>query len=851
MIRRTFQALAAALAVCGLSATGVTAIAQEDESSQIASGWAAQQVTDQAGPTSVQNNLVPGALETRDKVVAEWRAAQASGKRPDPAARPEYVVVWAGNANASDTHTQGVQDDVQGVLANPLGATTDDIQDRFVPGLDAFVVLDARRRNVDGSPNPNYAKVVNFVQLPAPWGVEAEPHHMQYQWEDGQPLLAGGLFNDTTFVMDVSKVPEVSIKNTIAPLDTPNGSVPDAYDYAGNGRFIGTYMGGPNTNFAGSPGEVVTFKPDAEKGLVVASETPAGVPGARETGNPGGIPEPCGSDEAAPLDTCANPHGVQVRPDIGRMVTSDYAEPKMVVLDPVKPDGGRFFRPTVRVWDTSNPDQPKLTSVAHMTRGWRLQSANPMHYNRGVMENAKTWPRSPRFRNTIASKGFFAGAMCGGGIFFTPDVTKLLPDSTHQWNQVFDDGIALMAARQQPVDQFLEDGGPCEGGAWMQVSRNNRWLFRVVSGQAPNTENTTNRGQPVKVVYNVDVSALVKSAQDGHIDCNLARGVDTNRDGVIDLSPEKTVKRVALGRQVVDCPRLIDTLTVSDTTSGGPHWGALDNHSLTTDGFPTRMVVSDYFVARSGVDGNHRMYATKINPKTGQLSYDKSWRDEQTGGLGVDFNRSNWPGNPGAGFYKPHSMVWVCPPGICPKDTPGVRRRAGKRRRAPARKPQPQPASPRTTTTWSGTCKMTGTITVAEPYTLIIKSNNAYAVMRGTCTGTLDGKPYNGPAQGIVDLRNMNKPMSCEFGVSNGSPGWLYFGSGSPNDVDAKLLDFYINEFHSLSKLPYELDGAFNGAATGVMNLHVSPEGIQECFGSGVESVDFDTEIRTVKEMYG
>ncbi|MFL5956370.1 MAG: hypothetical protein ACJ756_02875, partial [Solirubrobacterales bacterium] len=606
---------------------------------------------------------------------------------------------------------------------------TDHGKDRFVPGLDAFVVLDARKKNLDGSPNPTFGKVVNFVQLPLPWGVEAEPHHKQYQWEDGQPLMAGGLFNDTTFVMDVSKVPELSIENTIAPQDTPTGSVPDAYDAAGDGRFIGTYMGGPEYNFAGSPGEVVTFKPDAEKGYVVASETPAGAPGAREQGNPGGVPEPCSQDEAAPLDTCANPHGVQVRPDIGRMVTSDYAEPKMVVLDPAKPSSGQFFRPTVRVWDTSNPDKPKLLSVAHMGRGWRVPAENTMHNNHGVMENAKTWPQTPQFRDTLASKGFFAGAMCGGGVFFTPDVTKLSADSTRQWNQVFDDGIALMAARHEPVDEFLKDEGPCEGGAWMQVSRNNRWMFRAVTGQAPNVENDSNNGQPVKVVYDLNVEPLVKSAQDGHVDCNLGRGVDTNGDGRIDLTPIETAKRIAEGQQVVDCPRLISTLTVKDDTSGGPHWGALDNHTLTKDGFPTRMVFSDYFVARSGVDGNHRMFMADIDPKTGQLSYDESWRDEVTGGLGVDFNRTDWPDNPGAGYYKPHSMVWVCPPGICPADTPGV---AG----APGETPSGGG------TTWNGSCTMTGRIEFKKPYRLLIENNNTEVFMSGTCKGTLDGKPF-------------------------------------------------------------------------------------------------------------
>lgn len=689
---RRRRALAAGVIALTAAAGAHTAVGQDGG---IDAGWLDQQLETAAPASGVQNNLVDGAIARRDSARAEWKnalagyqsavttartargglrtkmLAEAEALRPDPRSKPEYVVVWAGNSNASDLHLQQAESDVGQVLANPLGAGNE-AGERFVPGLDGFVVLDARKTDVDGTPNPHYGKVANFVQLPLPWGAEAEPHHMQYQWEDGQPILAGGLFNDTTFVVDVSEAPALELKNTITPLDTPNGSVPDAYDAAGDGRMIGTYMGGPNHNFAGSPGEVVVFKPDPEKGMVVASETPAGAVGARDTGNPGGIPEPCDADEAAPLNTCANPHGVQVRDDLGVMVTSDYAEPRMVVTDPAKPDGGRFFRPTVRIWDTSEVDKPKLTSVARMPRGWRPPGDNTMHSNRGVMENAKTWPRTASFPDTIESKGFFAGAMCGGGIFFTPDVTKLQPDSTRQWKQVFDDGIALAAARNVDVEQFLENEGPCQGGAWMQVSRNNRWLFRAVMGAAPNIENVTSDGQKVKVIYDADVEPLVRSAQDGQIDCDLARGIDTDGDGSIDLSAVAAVEKVARGEQVADCPRLISTLTVDDPTSGGPHWGALDNHSLMPDGSPTRMVFSDYFVARSGVDGDHRLFMVDVDPATGKLSYDASWRDEVTGRMGTDFNRTDWPGNPGAGHYKPHSMVWVCPPGICPKDAPGA-----------------------------------------------------------------------------------------------------------------------------------------------------------------------------------
>ena len=88
---------------------------------------------------------------------------------------------------------------------------------------------------------------------------------------------------------------------------------------------------------------------------------------------------------------------------------------------------------------------------------------------------------------------------------------------------------------------------------------------------------------------------------------------------------------------------------------------------------PWRLTFSNYFVSRTGVDGDHRFYNVDVAPD-GKLSYNESFRDEKTGSLGVNFNRRNWPGNPDAGFYKPHSQLWVCPPGICPDGAdPAVR----------------------------------------------------------------------------------------------------------------------------------------------------------------------------------
>ena len=821
----------------------------------VESGWLAQGLSGERVPTEVRNNLIAGAIADRDRAVAEWRAAVRLGRKPSALSKPEYAVVWMGHANASDENTRGLLADAGGLAENTVSGPAD-AQSRFVPGADGFAVVDSRRENVDGSPNSNYGKVVNLVQLPAPWGVETEAHHMQYQWEDGQPLLAGGLFNDTTFVLSLKDVPNLQLMNTITPQDTPNGSVPDAYDALGGGRFTGTYMGGPEFNYAGSPGEVVVFKPDPEKGLVVASETPAGQPDARDQGNPGGLPEPCNEEEAAPIGTCANPHGVQARPDINRMLTSDYGEPKLVVLDPAKSPGGTGFRPTVRIWDTSDVDHPKLVSVAHMADGWRPPSSsnNSMQLNRGIMEAAKTWPADDSFKDTIPSNAAFAGAMCGGGVFFTSDLTKLKGDSTHQWHQVWDDGIALVAARHGDIDDWAADSGGCEGGAWMQVSRNNRWLMRAVGGDAPNQDNLYSKGQPNKILYNIDVQALVRNARNGHVQCDLARGIDTDNDGKIDIAPADAVKRLANGEQVADCPHLLSTLPVDDNTTGGPHWGAIDNHSLTADGFPTRLLFSDYFVARSGVDGNHRLYLADIDPKTGELSYDTAWRDENTGQRGVNFNRPDWPNNPGIGYYKPHSMIWACPPGICPADKPDptLPQAQPNQPTTPGNAGPPTPADTATTTTWNGTCKFTGTSYFVRPYRLTPELNGDKPEGSGTCKGTLDGKPYDGPVGMFIDGR-MEQAMSCEAGVPIDVSGWISFGDQPDSIFEKRIGVTWQIAPRLLTESVIHFTGAYKGNGVGHLSWMKAsgPDTLVKCSGEGVLTLDFELSMDTLDSLYG
>jgi hypothetical protein len=106
---------------------------------------------------------------------------------------------------------------------------------------------------------------------------------------------------------------------------------------------------------------------------------------------------------------------------------------------------------------------------------------------------------------------------------------------------------------------------PGSGGAWHQVSKDNRFLFRAVGGRNPGSNNTFDNGFP-KMIWVANIEKLIASAADGSVDCNI-----------------DTAREIGLGRgDEADCPTLAGVQLVDDFTTGGPHWGALDNFQFTT-----------------------------------------------------------------------------------------------------------------------------------------------------------------------------------------------------------------------------------------------------------------------------
>ena len=543
--------------------------------------------------------------------------AVADGK---PAGHHEYLLVWAGDSNAGDTKGS----DIEGthLAVNPVKTTNEDAVDD-PPAPDFLAVINADKGSAD------YGKVVNTATVGPV--VENEPHHMQYIWHKGDKIYAGGLFTSITYVFDVSKLPEIALSGVALPTDTPCGSIPDAFWTLPDGTAYGTYMGGPvspgactysdgsvrlGNGYGGSPGEIVHLGPDG----TVLSESPAASESSED-------PARCPNYPPIPGQaTCANPHGIQVRPDLERMVTSDYAEPRNIVLDPAKPQDNLLFRQTVRIFDISKKNDPQLVSVSTMPNGPRTER-NPGHDEpTGIMETTVT--------NLPKHKGAFAESMCGGVIYYTPDITAKDP----KWREVFDDTAAA-----KEINPDVTEGAGCDGGGWLQTSPDDKYLYHAVIGRNAGALSADDTGSP-KMVYVLDVEKLVDAG-------------DSTKCSIDDIH------EVYDGGAEGDCPTVASVLPVPDGTSGGPHWGALDNFNRSSDGtfvetsHPDRLAYSDYFVARTGVDGNHKVCIATIGDD-GRLKPDRSFIDENEGTPCVDFNRTNWPHGE-EGNAKPHSEMFV------------------------------------------------------------------------------------------------------------------------------------------------------------------------------------------------
>lgn len=568
--------------------------------------WIANNIDTGLVPTTVLQDLGLGDVLAGTPL----GGSDAGGTVSDDGLKREYLVVWAGDNNILDRTGKELTQ-----LPDLIGP--DLIGQKDLIGPDFFAVVDATK----GS--PSYGKVVNTATV-GPL-VENEPHHMQYIWHKGNNIFAGGLFTDVTYVIDTSKLPALELKHVNLPTDTLCGSVPDAYWVTEDGGAYGTYMGGPDVpgpctysdgttrignGFAGSPGELVRLD---ENGKTVY-EAPA-TPKTPET------TQRCDNIPQLSVPTCANPHGVQAREDLDTLVTSDYNEPRNIILNPVAAPSSYLRRPTVRTWDISDKDEPKLKAVSFLPDGPRVGKVAHHEEPRAAMETTVT--------NLPQHKGAFAATMQGGAIYYTPDITAAQPE----WKEVFDLSTSNKVAAP---DQNPYGGG--SNGGWIQTSLDDKYLYHAVVGRQGSG---TDPGSP-PYILKLDIQELLASGTTP--ECNI-----------------DTIEETVNGGAESDCPAIVDVLDAP----GGPHWGALDNFELGSDGLyeettdVKRFAYSNYFVARTGLNGDHRVCMVDVNDDA-TLSLDETFKDEDTGETCIDFDRTSWP-HGDWGPAKPHSMLFVVP----------------------------------------------------------------------------------------------------------------------------------------------------------------------------------------------
>jgi hypothetical protein len=623
-------ALAAAAVLVPLSAlapfTAASSVPADEEGSGVdpVLERVQQLVSDPIGAVRTITSSVVGSDGEQYSVInhldRSLLGAGAGARQTEGGTPKEWLVVWAGDENVADTNSGDLGFPLKGVLPGfpnlNLPNLANDVAD-LAPGPDFLAVIDATR----GS--STYGEVVNTATV-GPL-VENEPHHMQYVWHKGDNIFAGGLFTDVTYVLDPSKLPKLELKGINLPTDTLCGSVPDAYWVTKDHKAYGTYMGGPDlpgpcvytdgqvrvgNGFAGSPGELVRLD---ENGRTI-SEAPA------STLKPE-TEYQCDQIPALSAPTCANPHGVQAREDLDRLITSDYTEPRNIILNPVAAPSSYIRRPTVRIWDISDRDHPELESVSFLPDGPRTGDVPHHEENRAAMETTVT--------NQPEHKGAFAQTMQGGAIYYTPDITVNKPE----WREVFDLTLSNKQAGAPTID------GASSNGGWLQTSPDDRYLYHAVIGRGPGGLGQDDLGAPGYILV-LDIRKLLASGDSPK--CSI-----------------DTLEEVTSGGQESDCPAIADILPAS----GGPHWGALDNFELGSDGYyheteqPTRLAYSNYFVARTGLDGDHRVCLVNIEDG-GDLSLDEKFVDENSGAPCVDFDRMSWP-HGDWGSAKPHSMLFV------------------------------------------------------------------------------------------------------------------------------------------------------------------------------------------------
>jgi hypothetical protein len=262
---------------------------------------------------------------------------------------------------------------------------------------DFLAVIDADHHS------KTYGKVLRTYTLPEGIDKHNEPHHMTHAVTPDCKLFSGGLMSGITYVWDLRDPLNIPPPKTLSPGTDYPFLLPDDFIVLPNKHVMGSYVGSLNLT------------------------------------SPGGVVEYDGQGKVLDLfavgdDITANPHGITVKDEINRLVTSGFGVPISLFI------AHKFSEiethTNIRIFDRTTHE---LLHVVELPTGPRFAASGgdlTQRENYAVMETS--------FLNGYGKTGFFASAMGGGGLYYCPDATSSDPQCHLVFDYGFDSGIGRM-----------------------------------------------------------------------------------------------------------------------------------------------------------------------------------------------------------------------------------------------------------------------------------------------------------------------------------------------------------------------------------------------------------------------
>jgi hypothetical protein len=524
-----------------------------------------------------------------------------------------YLAIWS-----SDKET----DDKPGVLNTDFLAIIDADPKSRTYGK---VVNTVSMEGVPGANLLNDLGLTDALGLTTEYGLPAtgipsdalnEAHHMTHDpivIGKRSYLYMGGLISAKIFRCDVTdplRIPTCSLVTTAKDVTSFSGV--DDFLQAPNGNVLVTYMGAKDLT---TPGGLVEIGLDG----TVVGEYVAARPGGPTRYMPN-------VNNVTDTGLLAHPHGIDTRPDLDLLVTSDYEDPLTLATSLTLQGETEDCGTTVRFWKLSDL-KAGPTAIAQVPVGKGRESYFRHNAPEGVMSVALT--------HLHEHKGVFAATMGGGTIWYAPDATAA-----------------------EPEFRMIYRVGPGASPAVFFITPDDRFLVQPIQGvlSLPDNKGIYNRdypGEHSRRVIVLDIQKLLR-----------ARTLVKCGAPPVDIDAKEFITKItAANNGAEDCPTVTGTLNLdspeNDATYGGPHFLAFDHETR-------RVAAANYFVQLTPFTlpglheaGDDRVCMARLT-HTGQLVLDTAFKDELTGRPCVAMDRPasyRWP-NVGEQVL-PSPMRWL------------------------------------------------------------------------------------------------------------------------------------------------------------------------------------------------